>query len=344
MKRISALILALALTFALASCGSKEQGSTEDYYHLTFSMHTAADTPIGRQFQAMFDDIEAKTDGHVKISLFGSGTLASSTDVADMVSDGACDIGWLFTSFYYGQYPLTDVISVPGQGAQSCVQGTKVLWDLWEQYPEMRDEWSNYKVLVMFPNPVNYVYTNTEIDSLDDLNGLSIRSPSGGIAEVLGDLGCNVISMSPNDIYDGISKNNIQGYALEPTGVADYSLGEVTKSVLDVEMFQAPFVAIMNKDTWNSLPPEYQAVFEEWSGLDASLKFAEMWDATAEGNMQDLLDSGCVMAEIPEEDRERFQQVAGAYASSWAEQYSTDSFDAYEYYESCQAAYDRYAE
>ena len=54
-------------------------------------------------------------------------------------------------------------------------------------------------------------------------------------------------------------------------------------------MFQAPFITIMNMETWNSLPPEYQAVFEEWSGVDASLKFAEMWDQTADQNMQELL-------------------------------------------------------
>ena len=220
MKRTSALILTAAMVFTLASCGvPKKQGTTEDHYRLTFSMHTPADTPIGNQFQAMFDDIEEKTNGHVEINLYGSGTLASSADVVDMVADGACDIGWVFTSFYYGQYPLTDVIAVPGQGVQSCVQGTRVLWDLWEQFPEMRDEWSDFKVLVMFPNPVNYVYTNTQVESLDDLKGLSVRSPSGGIAEVLGALGCNVISMAPNDIYDNLSKNNIQGYALEPTGV-----------------------------------------------------------------------------------------------------------------------------
>ena len=202
-----------------------------------------------------------------------------------MVADGACDIGWVFTSFYYGQYPLTDVIAVPGQGVQSCVQGTRVLWDLWEQFPEMRDEWSDIKVLVMFPNPVNYVYTNTQVESLDDLKGLSVRSPSGGIAEVLGAL-----------------------------------------------------------ETWNSLPPEYQAVFEEWSGVDASLKFAEMWDQTADQNMQELLATGCAVAELSQEDHNRFQQVADTYADSWADAYSTDTFDALAYFQACQEAYDKYAE
>lgn len=41
MKRTSALILTAAMVFTLASCGvPKKQGTTEDHYRLTFSMHT----------------------------------------------------------------------------------------------------------------------------------------------------------------------------------------------------------------------------------------------------------------------------------------------------------------
>ena len=129
-----------------------------------------------------------------------------------------------------------------------------------------------------------------------------------------------------------------------PTGVADYSLDEITKSIVDIQMFQAPFITIMNMETWNSLPPEYQAVFEEWSGVDASLKFAEMWDQTADQNMQELLATGCAVAELSQEDHNRFQQVADTYADSWADAYSTDTFDALAYFQACQEAYDKYAE
>lgn len=342
MRRISAVFLSLVLTLGLSACGGADAGGAEDYYRLSFSMHTAADTPIGRQFQAMFDDIEEKTDGHVSITLFGSGTLSAAADVAHMVSDGACDIGWLFTPFYYGQYPLTDVVTIPGQGVQSCAQGTQVLWNLYDEYEAMREEWSDYHVLLMFPNPVNYVYTNTEPQSLADLSGMSIRSPSGGVAECLRSLGCNVISMAPNDIYDGISKNNIQGYVLEPTGVSDYSLGEVTDAVVDLELYQAPFITIMNKDVYNALPPEYQAVLDEWTGVDASLKFAQMWDQVAQENMDALLESGCKKVAFSAEDHARFQTIADQYVDTWVAQYSTDSFDAGAYYAFCKTAYGNY--
>lgn len=101
----------------------------------------------------------------------------------------------------------------------------------------------------MFPNPVNCVCTSTQVESLDDLKGLSVRSLSGGTAEVLGALGCSVISTAPSDIYGGLSKSNIQGYTLEPTGVTDYSLDETIRPIVDIRMFQAPFTITINMET-----------------------------------------------------------------------------------------------
>ena len=209
MKRLIALIISIAALVGLVGCGSSgsgsQSGSKDEVYNLTFSMHTPADTPVGRHFQAMFDEIEQKTDGHVKITLHGSGTLAAAADVADMVADGGCDMGWVYTSFYYGQFPLTDVITLMGNNPQSCVQGTEVLYTLYNEFPEIAAEWSNFKVLAMHCNPVNYIYTTSAPNTLDAVSKMSVRAPSGACASVLGNMEVNVISMSPNDIYDNLS-------------------------------------------------------------------------------------------------------------------------------------------
>ena len=120
MKRVLAFAVSLVTLLALTGCGGSgsSQGSTEDYYNLSFSMHTPAGTPVGRYFQSIFDEISEKTNGHVNITLHGSGTLSSAADVVDMVAGGGCDIGWVYTSFYYGQYPLTDVVTLMGNNPQ----------------------------------------------------------------------------------------------------------------------------------------------------------------------------------------------------------------------------------
>lgn len=343
MKKLFLVLLSLSLTLALASCGDSSSSDGDKVYELSFSMHTAAESTYGELFQTMFDEIYEKTDGHVKITIFGSGTLASAGDVADFVADGGADMGWLFTSFYYGQYPLSDVISVPMQGAQTSEQGTQVLWDLYETYEEMANEWSQFKTLQIYANPVSYVYSSIPISSVQDIAGKSIRSTSNGVAEVLGGWGANVISMPPNDIYDGISKNNIQGYTAEPTMLPDYSLTEVTPYMMDVSLYQAPFVMVMNQDVYNSLPAEYQAVLDEYATREASLVLAKGIDAYVEQTMQDALDGGMQVLTPTDEAYAEFQKAADTFTEDWIAQYTTDTFDAKEYYDFCAAAYAKYA-
>ena len=351
-KNILALLMAAAMLLALAACGSgsgsgsgasASAGSTDKEYDLSFSMHTPSESTYGQIFQAFFDEVAEKTDGHVKITNYGSGTLAAAKDVADMVKDGGCDIGWLFTSFYYGQYPMTDVITVPLQNAQTSEQGTEVLWDLYETYPEMASEWDDYVILQMYANPVSYIYSTEKIESPADLAGKSIRSTSGGVADVMAMWGANVITMAPNDIYDSLQKNNIQGYTAEPTMIVDYSLQEVTPYCVKVPLYQAAFVMVMNKDTFNSLPEEYQEVLASYSTREASVDFARQIDAYVEECDEQFAAAGGEIIDLTDAQLAEFRTAAEQYAETWAESNSTADFDAGEYYDFCFNSYANHA-
>jgi TRAP-type C4-dicarboxylate transport system substrate-binding protein len=351
MKKFVTILLVVTLVLALVGCSKKNAGAPsagsgnaalEKNYELSFSMHTAAETPIGRFYQAMFDDISRRTNGHVKVTVYGGGTLAAAPDVVEMVRDGGCDIGWVFTSFYYGQFPLSDVITIPLQDASSVQQGTNVLWDLHDTYKEMAAEWDAFHVLMMYANPISYIYSKKPVASPADLRGMTLRSTSGGITECLKAWGANVISAPPVAIYDGMSKGNINGFTFEPTGIPDYSLTEVTPYVTDMYLYQGPFVTIMNKETYNSLPREYQAAFDAWTGREASLKFADMYQTTADANMQDFLKTSQKVA-VSAAARAEFQKAADAFGADWAAKQSVAGFDAKAYYDFCRNAYKKYA-
>ena len=57
--------------------------------------------------------VEAATNGKVKIQAFHGQTLAKGKDMWDAVKTGITDIGWCFHGYWPGLTPLADVISLP---------------------------------------------------------------------------------------------------------------------------------------------------------------------------------------------------------------------------------------
>ena len=134
MKKALALILALAMTFALTltGCSNNNQPSggesgtpaetgggapAGEDITLRFSTHDPETSKIMIAAQAYFDEINAATDGHVTVDMLASAVVASAATVGDMVSSGGVDMGWVYTSYYPTQFTLSDVITLPLQAS-----------------------------------------------------------------------------------------------------------------------------------------------------------------------------------------------------------------------------------
>ena len=303
-----------------SSDGTVEITSTETYT-LTLSCHDADTSVTGIYLQAWADEVYEVTNGGVTINCVWSGTLASAADVGDMVKSQGVDIGWIYIGYYSGQYPLSEVLSVPMQGFGDPVVSTEVLWALAEgDYPDVIDEWSeDYKVLMLYGNPGMMLYSNVEINSLDDLAGVSIRCPAGVITDVLAAWGASPITMATADIYQAVEKNNIAGYIFEPSGVKTWSLDEVTSYCYDYVMYDGAFCVGMNWDQWNSLPEDYQAAIESVSGYDASIAAAQAFADDVSEAREEQVEAGMEFLDLDEDMLAEMQEIADEYAADWAD-------------------------
>lgn len=343
MKKIISLAMSAVLTFSLCAgltgCGGSTStgdnsnsasgsGDADKVYEFTLSMHDAVTTPNAVFMQSWADKVYEATEGHVKITIFGSGTLSAATDIGDNVKAGAVDIGWLYTSYYSGQFPLSDVINIPMQGFGDPIVSTKVLWDLYDEYPEVENEWDDYKLLMLYGNPgMIFASADTPITSVADLKGRSVRCPSGAITDVMTSWGASPITMAPPDIYEAIEKNNISAYIFEPSGITNFSLEEVTKYYTDLQMYDGPFALIMNWDKWNSLPEEYKTIIEGLAGETASLDAAQAFADAVAVARDEIVAAGGEFVTVSDEDQAGFAVAADEYAAKWAEQMSNDGFD-----------------
>ena len=330
MKKLVSLLLAVVMLLGIMSIAAS--AADDKVYELTLSMHDPKTTANAIYIQSWIDAIDEATGGHVKITLFDNATLSAATDIGDNVKAGAVDIGWLYTSYYAGQFPLSDVINLPMQGFGDPVISTNVLWDLMDKYEEVANEWGDFKLLMLYGNPgMIFASADKPITCKADLAGLSIRCPSGGITDVLTAWGASPISMPPPDLYEAIEKKNIDGYIFEPAGICNFSLQEITKYYTDYPMYDGPFALIMNLEQWNNLPEEYQEIIEGLSGKEASLGAAQAFADDVVAKREVITEAGGEFIEMTDEAIAELQVDADAYAETWIEKMSADGFDAAAY-------------
>ncbi|HVN23565.1 MAG TPA: hypothetical protein VMT71_06315, partial [Syntrophorhabdales bacterium] len=68
-------------------------------------------------------EVEKRTNGRVKVTMFHANTLAPGPQIYDAVNKGIADIGYASISYTQGRFPLTEVVGLP-LGYKSAVAAT----------------------------------------------------------------------------------------------------------------------------------------------------------------------------------------------------------------------------
>ena len=218
--------------------------------------------------------IEEKTKGQIKIRPYFKGALMKNAYAWDGVKKGVADIASHILSHTKGRFPLTEAVQRPGLGLTAKVEGgpdsqlaCNALWDAYKNFPELAEEYAGVKVLAIHTGVSIGIKTIKEINGLEDLKGVKLSCPGASQAKVAKALGATPVTMKMSEIYLAMEKGVTGGYIGGSGLLVSRKYGEITKySVLMDAGHGSPMYIVMNKRTWNSLPEDVQAVFEEFSG------------------------------------------------------------------------------
>jgi TRAP-type C4-dicarboxylate transport system substrate-binding protein len=311
-----------------------EMAAAAESYKLSLATYDPVTSGQTRKLQEWTDRIREKSGGRVEITIFAGGSLASSTEILDAVKTGAADIGWIYTSFYPGQFPITDALTLPLLGLKTTTQGTRVLWDLYQETQAFQAELSanNIKMLMMYSNPRNFIVTASKpVRTVDDLKGLKLRAPAGTATDMLVAWGGTPIMMGPGDVYQALEKGVLDGYVFEYNGIDNFKLQEVSKYYTEITFYVGPFLTLMNRESFQSLPADLQKIIEEESGETMSMELAATFQTDADAVRTKILSGGGTAIEVTGEALAGFTKPAESYAQAWVDQYKSADFDAEAY-------------
>jgi TRAP-type C4-dicarboxylate transport system substrate-binding protein len=284
----AAVAAGLAGALLLASCGGDENGTTADPdgfgspVTLTFGHPFPPTDPIQvNVWEPWVEEVQEATGGTVTIEIHAGGALAPAPQTYENVVAGAQDIGWTLPGYTPGRFPIVQIIEAPF-AVPNGVAGTEIAWELWEEYPEFQAEYDDVKLLALWAMDTGDLFTREHrVETLEDLAGLTIRSPAPLQSQALEAMGASPVSMPGPDIYDAVERGVIDGYKLANSATRVFDLGPTTSYRTVCNCYTGAFVLVLNQQAWERLSPAQQQAIEEISGRDLALRVAAAHDAAA---------------------------------------------------------------
>ena len=236
-------------------------------FELSYSVVQPATHPNGVLASEWAREIEKRTNGRIKFTLYYSGTLTSADKIYNGVVSGISDVGQSVLAYTRGKFPLMEVIDLP-LGYKTGYIATKLANDFYGKFKPK--ELDGVKIMYLYcVGPGILLTGKTPVRTLEDIRGKKIRC-SGLAAKVVTALGGAPVAMPMGDTYDALSKGIVEGM-MGPVEVLDgYRLADVIKFVTENHgsAFTLGMFVVMNEDKWKALPPDIQAVVakvnEEW--------------------------------------------------------------------------------
>jgi TRAP-type C4-dicarboxylate transport system substrate-binding protein len=250
-------------------------------------------------------DLEARSDGELKIRLFTAGTLLTAPKIYDGVEEGIADIGFSNIGYTFGRFRMTEALDLP-LGFPNAWVSNHVANDFYREFKPK--EWDKVHMLSMHTSPVNVVLSATKpVYKMEDLKGMTLRG-LGLIAEVVSALGGTPRSIAMPEAYEALQKKVISGLMIPMETLRAFRLAEVTKYATECwgigQVYT--FYLIMNKNTWNKLPPNIQKIFNEYPFEE---KLATMWNEIDIDGKKFGMEKGLQFIELSPGEMKKWKQA-----------------------------------
>ncbi len=248
-------------------------------------------------------EVEKRTNGAVKISMYPGATLTPADQCYDGVVTGISDIGMSVLSYAKGRFPLTEVIDLP-LGYKSGLQATRLCNAYYEKFKPK--ELADSKIMYLHAHGPGIFHTKKPVKTMEDLKGMKIRG-TGTSIKVVEALGATPVAMPQPETYDALQKGVVDGLVSPIETLKGWKFAEVIKSTTENfgSAYTLAFFVTMNKKKWDSLAPELKKEIEninkEW--ID---KTGKAWDQMDKEGKEFTLSRGNQVIQLSKEEDQRW--------------------------------------
>ena len=208
------------------------------------------------------EEVKAATGGEVVINIHAGGSLGyKGPEMLKSLRDGLIPIGDYVPNQQVGEVMAFGLDAQPFIIAD--MDDMKVLNDVWIPYVSsvVEKDW-NQKVLYSVPWPRQYVYTKKEINTLDDLKGIKIRTYNRTTTDLFNELGMTSVLMPWGEVVPSLAAGTINAVTTSASSGVDGKFWEFLTHMYPTNHVWNTNVVAVNLDAWNAISAEHRTAIQ----------------------------------------------------------------------------------
>jgi TRAP-type transport system periplasmic protein len=278
--------------------------------------------------QGWATEVEKATNGRVKFTMLPKHPSAPP-GTFDAVRDGLVDLSYVTASYTPARHVLPLMPELPGAGDTALVNSVAYSRIHWKYFDKV-GEYKGVKLLGVFTHGPGQMLTKKPIRTIDDVQGLKIRT-GGGVAEAVAKaLGASAFVKPAPESFELLKSGVADGVFFPLESVTSFKLETVLEqaTIFPGGMYSSAFGFFMNQDKWDKLPKEDQATIEKLSGEHIARLAGQSWDEADRKGLELMKKSGMKIVNADPALVAEVKKRSAPIIDDWVKQASAKGVDA----------------
>jgi len=279
---------------------------------LRMAHNTATGQPSDVGAETLAKLVEERTNGRVKIEVFGNNILGSELACRDMMMDGSIDMvstgSGNFASWFSAHNLPLMLYAFSSEDVMYNVLTGETFGQKYINEPMLKE--LNLRILDQWIQAPRQLISKKPVRSMDDLKGLKLRTPTGFAIwdAAWGNLGVMAVANSLDEVYTALQQGVIDAVEIPIDYIEGYKFYEEAKYLtLTYHLYYTQFVVI-NENSFQKLSPEDQQILQECV-LEAGNAVNDTRINSEERIFQTFRDAGVEIIELDDAELARFSEA-----------------------------------
>ena len=301
-------LLAAAAVAALAS-----GFSTTSFAAKTLRMSSQwTETTAGAQVDKWWaKEIEARTNGEIKIKIFWEGVLGKAKENLALIQNGSIDLAAMSPGYFPAELPFHAAPNSIPMAMARVEQATELMERLLTEVPEFDEEAKRNGMKALFFHHLNpYLLVCKElVAGVDDMQGKKVRTWGKDMPRMVQAAGGVAVTLSLPELYEGLGRGTVDCIPFSVDLMVNYKIYEVAKHVHEITLWEGPTNAVwIARGVWDDMTPEQQKVVQEVS-FEAAYRDRDQVVGAGGAAIDELKAKGVQFHAFPDAEKKRWKDA-----------------------------------